>query len=114
MLGAELLLWISTNSANTSVAAQPFRGFDTSSLTGSQAYRRDNLQSEIARSVNTRDNQIVRGKHKNISNRNQYYLTTPEPSLPTTERPGYPKTPAKQDSDLNSQLLKMIEELRRM
>jgi hypothetical protein len=43
---------------------------------------------------------MVRGKHKNISNKNHRYLASSEPSSPTTASPGYPKTPEKQDSDL--------------
>jgi hypothetical protein len=46
---------------------------------------------------------MARGKCKNISNRNQCYLATSEPSSPTTT------SPAKQDSDLKSHLTKMIE-----
>ena len=33
--------------------------------------KKDKLQSETVRSTNTRDNQMVRGKGKNIRNRNQ-------------------------------------------
>jgi hypothetical protein len=43
---------------------------------------------------------MMRVKGKNISNRKQGYLTTLEPSSPTTVSPGYPKIPEKQDSDL--------------
>jgi hypothetical protein len=39
--------------------------------TGSQAGK---LQSQTAKPANTRDNQMVRGKCKNISNKNQGYL----------------------------------------
>jgi hypothetical protein len=42
----------------------------------------------------------VKDKGKNISNRNQGYLASSEPSFPTTVRPGYPNTPEKQDFDL--------------
>ena len=38
---------------------------------GSQAHRRDKIQTETAIPANNRDNNMVRGKHKNISNRNQ-------------------------------------------
>jgi hypothetical protein len=55
---------------------------------------------------------MARGKHKNMSNRNQDYLATSEPSSPTTASPGYPSTPKKQDSDLKSHLIKMIEDLK--
>ena len=43
---------------------------DTTRLTGSQAHRRDRLQSETAKPVSTRDNQMARGKYKNVSDRN--------------------------------------------
>ena len=74
-----------------------------------QACRRDKPQSETARSANTRDNQMVRGKGKNISNRNQGYLASSESSSPMTVSPGYPKTQEKQDSDLKSHPTMMIE-----
>jgi hypothetical protein len=45
-----------------------------------QACRRDKPQSETARLANTRDNQMEIGKGKNISNRNQSYLRSSEPS----------------------------------
>jgi septal ring factor EnvC (AmiA/AmiB activator) len=65
-----------------------------------------------SKGVNTRYNQMVRGKHKNISNRSQCFLAPSEPSSSTTASPGYPNTPEKRDSDLNSHLMKMIEELK--
>jgi hypothetical protein len=53
---------------------------------------------------------MVRGKCKNISNRNQYNLATTEPSSPTIASSGYPNTPIRKDSDLNSHVIKMIED----
>jgi hypothetical protein len=55
---------------------------------------------------------MVRGKLKNIGNRNQYYLTTSEHSSLTRRSPGYPNTPEKQDKDLKSHLINMIEEFK--
>jgi hypothetical protein len=78
--------------------------------TDTQDCRRNKAQSETARPANTRDNQIVRHKGKNISNRNQGYLASSEPSSTTTASPGKPKTPEKQDSDLKSHLMMMIED----
>jgi hypothetical protein len=78
--------------------------------TDTQACRRDKPHSETARSTNSRDNQMVRGKGKKISNRNQEYLASSEPSSPTTASLGYPNTPKKQDSDLKSHLMMMIED----
>jgi hypothetical protein len=43
---------------------------------------------------------MARGKCKNLSNRNQDYLESSEPSSPTTASPGYSNIPEKQDSDL--------------
>jgi len=62
--------------------------------------------------VNTRDNQMARGKCKNISYRNQCHLATSESSSPNTASPEYPKTPKKQDSDLKFYLMKTIEYLK--
>ena len=56
---------------------------------------------------------MSRGKGKNISNRNQAYLASSEPSSPTTASPGYPNTPEKQDSDLKSHLMMMIEDFKK-
>jgi hypothetical protein len=49
------------------------------------------------------------GKRKNISNRKQGYLASSEPNSPTIASPGYPNTPEKQDSDLKSLLMMIIE-----
>ena len=56
---------------------------------------------------------MVRSKHKNISSRNQGYLASSEPSSPTTVSPGYPSTPEKQDSDLKSHLMMMMEDFKK-
>ena len=56
---------------------------------------------------------MVRGKDKNISNRNQGYLASSEPRSPTTVSPGYPNTPEKQDSDVKSHLMMMIGDLKK-
>jgi hypothetical protein len=55
---------------------------------------------------------MAKGKGKNICNRNEGYLASLEPSSPTTVSPGYPNTPEKQDSDLKSHLMMMIEEFK--
>ena len=49
------------------------------------------------------------GKHKNISNRNQGYLASSEPSSPIIASPGYTITPEKQDMDLKSLLMMTME-----
>ena len=55
---------------------------------------------------------MVISKGKNISNRNQGYLVSSEASSPTTGSPRYPNTPGKQDSDLKSHLMMMIEDFK--
>ena len=56
---------------------------------------------------------MVRGKRKNISNRNQGYLASSEPSSPTRAGPGNPNIPEKQDSDLKSHLVMMIDNFKK-
>jgi hypothetical protein len=53
------------------------------------------------------------GKQKNRSNRKQGYLASSEPNSPTIARPGYPNEPEKQDSDLKSLLMMMIEDFKK-
>ena len=53
------------------------------------------------------------GKDKNISNKNQGYLVSSESSSPTSVSPGYPNTPEKQDSDLKSHFMMMIEDIKK-
>jgi len=56
---------------------------------------------------------MARGKLRNLSNRNQDYLVSVDPSSPTKENTGYPNTPEKQDLDLKSQFLIMMEDLKK-
>ena len=56
---------------------------------------------------------MVKGKHKNIRNRIKEYLASSEPSSPTKANRGYPNTPEKQNSDLKSHLMVMIEEFKK-
>ena len=71
---------------------------------------KDRLQSNIVRAGNTRDNQMVGGKYKNKSNRNQGYLASSESNSLTIASPGYTITPEKQDMDLKSLLMMMMED----
>jgi hypothetical protein len=52
---------------------------------------------------------MMGGKLKNISNKNHGYLASSEPNSPTIASPGYTITPEKQDSDLKSYIMMMIE-----
>ena len=56
---------------------------------------------------------MARGKCKNISKRNQGYLASSEPSSPSTASPGYPNILEKQDLDLKSQLMMLIEDFKK-
>jgi hypothetical protein len=58
-------------------------------------------------------NQMAGGNHKNRSNRNQGYLASSEPNSPTIESPGYTITPEKQDMDLKSLLMMMMEDFKK-
>ena len=71
------------------------------------------LQSETRKAGSTRDNQMVRDRHNNISNRNQGYLASPEPSSPTTASHVYLNIKEKQDSDLKSHLTMMIGDFKK-
>jgi L-2-hydroxyglutarate oxidase LhgO len=51
------------------------------------------------------------GKHENRSNRNQGYLASSETNSPTITCPGYNNTPEKQDMDLKSLMMMMMEDL---
>ena len=86
---------------------------DTLKITGTEDRRRDKQQSEITRPTNTRDNQMERCKTENLNNRNQGYSASSEPSSATTASPTYPNTSKKQDSDLKSHLIMMIEDLKK-
>jgi hypothetical protein len=52
----------------------------------------------------------VKGKHKNIANRNQDHSPSTEPSTPTLPSPGHPNTPKKLDPDLKAYLMMMVED----
>ena len=56
---------------------------------------------------------MAKGKGKNISNRSQVYVASSESSSPTTVSPGCPNRPEKQDSDLKSHLMMMIDDFKK-
>jgi hypothetical protein len=60
--------------------------------------KRDRLQTESPRPADTRENQMVSGKHKTISNRSQYMLASSECSSPNTASPEDTNTPEKSGS----------------
>jgi hypothetical protein len=56
---------------------------------------------------------MAKGKHKNLTNRNQDYLASSEPSTPTTASPGYSNTLEKQNSDLKSYIMVLVENFKK-
>ena len=56
---------------------------------------------------------MAKGRHNNLTNRNQDHSPSSEPSTPTSASPGYPNTPEKQDSDLKSYLTMVVEEFKK-
>jgi hypothetical protein len=73
----------------------------------------DRLHSETVRAGHTRDNKMLRGNCKNISNRNQGNLASSEPSSLTIASPGYTITLEKQDSYLKSLLMMIIKDFKK-
>jgi hypothetical protein len=51
---------------------------------------------------------MVKGKHKNLTNRNQDHSPSSEPRTPTSPSPGHSNTPEKLDPDLKAYLMMMV------
>ena len=56
---------------------------------------------------------MVKGKHKNLTNRNQDHSTSSECSTPTPPSPGHPNIPKKIVPDLKAYLRMMVEDIRK-
>ena len=56
---------------------------------------------------------MVKGKRKNLTNRNQDHSPSSEPSTPTSPSPGHPNTPEKLDPDLKAYLMMMVEDIKK-
>ena len=56
---------------------------------------------------------MTKGKLKNPTNRNQDHSPLSETSTPTTVSHGYPNTPEKQDIDLKSYLMMLVEDFKK-
>jgi hypothetical protein len=56
---------------------------------------------------------MAKGKQNNITIINQDHLAPLEPSSPTTASPGFPSTPEKQDMDIKSYLMILIEDFKK-
>jgi hypothetical protein len=55
---------------------------------------------------------MAKGKCNNLANRNQDHSASSGPSTPTTASPAYPNTPEKQDSDLKSYVMMLVEDFK--
>ena len=56
---------------------------------------------------------MVKGKHKNFTNRHQDQTPSSEPSTPTSPHPGHPNKPKKLDPDLKAYLMMMVEDIKK-
>ena len=56
---------------------------------------------------------MARGKHKNLTNRNQDYVASSKTSSPTQTSTRYPNTVQKHDSDLKSHFRMLIEDFKK-
>jgi hypothetical protein len=56
---------------------------------------------------------MVKGKHKNLTNRNQDHSPSSEHSTPTSPSPGHPNTPKKLDTVLKAYLMMMVEDIKK-
>ena len=56
---------------------------------------------------------MAKGRHKNLTNRNQDHSPSSEHSTPTSPSPGHPKTTEKLDSDLKAYLMMMVEDIKK-
>jgi hypothetical protein len=56
---------------------------------------------------------MAKGKHKSLTHKYQDYLASSEPSILTTVSPEYPNTQEKQDSDLKSHLMILVDDFKK-
>ena len=56
---------------------------------------------------------MVKGKRRNLTNRNQNHSPSSEPSNPTLPSPGHHNTPENLDLDLKAYLMMMVEDIKK-
>jgi hypothetical protein len=56
---------------------------------------------------------MVKGKHKNLTNRSQDHSPSSESSTPISANPGHPNTSRKLDLILKTYLMMMVEDIKR-
>jgi chromosome segregation ATPase len=57
---------------------------------------------------------MAKGRHKNLTNRNQDHSPSSEPSTPTSASPGHANTPENLDPDLKAYLMMMVEDIKKV
>jgi hypothetical protein len=55
----------------------------------------------------------MKGRYKNLSNRNQDHSPSSKPNIQTSGSPGYPNTPEKLDPDLKAYIMMMVEDIKK-
>jgi hypothetical protein len=56
---------------------------------------------------------MAKGRHKNLTNRNQDHSPSSEPSTPNSASPGFPDTTKKQDLDLKSYFIMLVDDIKK-
>ena len=56
---------------------------------------------------------MAKGKHKNLTNRNQDSSPSSERSTPTPPSPGHPNTPQNIDPNIKAYIMMMVEEIKK-
>jgi hypothetical protein len=56
---------------------------------------------------------MAKGKHRNLTNRNQDHSPSSEHSTPTSHSPWNPNTPKKVDLDIKAYLMMMAEDIKK-
>jgi hypothetical protein len=56
---------------------------------------------------------MVKGKHQNLTNRNQDHSPSSERNTPTPPSPGHLNTPKQLDRDLKAYLMMMVEDIKK-
>jgi hypothetical protein len=56
---------------------------------------------------------MAKGKHKNLTNKNQDHSPSSECSTPTSPSPGHTNTHEKLDPDLKAYLMMMVEDIKK-
>jgi hypothetical protein len=56
---------------------------------------------------------MAKGKHKNLTNRNQDHSPSTEHSIPTSPSPGHSYTPENLHPDLKAYIMMMVEDIKK-